>query len=220
MTSFFCCSRCQSLRQALILWASVRHSAANAEDLREAGSIPGLGRSPGGRYGSSLQYCLENALDEGAWQALVHRAAERSDTTEAAYHAAQRRLTLLRLGGPPDTSVQARRRALCRVGFWSQAPPRSLRLWERRCSFDPPRALPSPRFFCKACNTWYHMSRVLTFHAWSWLSWRTECAFNRSPCRPDWSSASIPIDDNQRTSVSLWESRWTCSWWLYIIVVW
>ena len=93
MTSFFCCSRCQSLRQALILWASVRHSAANAEDLREAGSIPGLGRSPGGRYGSSLQYCLENALDEGAWQALVHRAAERSDTTEAAYHAAQRRLS-------------------------------------------------------------------------------------------------------------------------------
>ena len=122
MTSFFCCSRCQSLRQAFILWASplalvVRHSPANAEDLREAGSIPGLGRSPGGRYGSSLQYCLENALDEGAWQALVHRAAERSDRTEAAYHAAQRRLTLLRLSGPPDTSVQARRPALCRVGF-------------------------------------------------------------------------------------------------------
>ena len=122
MTSFFCCSRCQSLRQAFILWASplalvVRHSPANAEDLREAGSIPGLGRSPGGRYGSSLQYCLENALDEGAWQALVHRAAERSDTTEAAYRAAQRRLTLLRLSGPPDTSVQARRPALCRVGF-------------------------------------------------------------------------------------------------------
>ena len=37
------------------------------------GSIPGLGISPGGRHGNSLQYsCLENLMDRGDWQATVH----------------------------------------------------------------------------------------------------------------------------------------------------
>ena len=37
------------------------------------GLIPGLGRSPGGRDGNPLKYsCLENAMDRGAWQAIVH----------------------------------------------------------------------------------------------------------------------------------------------------
>ena len=37
------------------------------------GSIPALGRSPGGEYGSPLQYsCLENPMDRGAWWATVH----------------------------------------------------------------------------------------------------------------------------------------------------
>ena len=32
------------------------------------GSIPGLGRSPGGGHGNPLQYsCLENSMDKGAW---------------------------------------------------------------------------------------------------------------------------------------------------------
>ena len=39
----------------------------------DAGSTPGLGRSPGGGNGIPLQYsCLENSLDSGAWQATVH----------------------------------------------------------------------------------------------------------------------------------------------------
>ena len=39
----------------------------------DPGSIPGLGRSPGEGNGNPLQYpCLENPLDEGAWQATVH----------------------------------------------------------------------------------------------------------------------------------------------------
>ena len=39
--------------------------------------IPGLGRSPGGRHGSPLQYsCLENLRDRGAWQAMVHRVTK------------------------------------------------------------------------------------------------------------------------------------------------
>ena len=38
---------------------------ARAED---SGSIPGLGRSPGGGHGNLLQYsCLENPKDRGAW---------------------------------------------------------------------------------------------------------------------------------------------------------
>ena len=42
----------------------VKNSLANAGDLREVGSIPGLGRSPGGGHGNPLQYpCLENAMD-------------------------------------------------------------------------------------------------------------------------------------------------------------
>ena len=37
-----------------------------------AGSIPGLGRSPGDGNGNPLQYsCLENSKDRGAWWATV-----------------------------------------------------------------------------------------------------------------------------------------------------
>ena len=41
------------------------------------GSIPGLGRSPGGRNGDPLQYsCLKNPPDRGAWQAPVRRVTK------------------------------------------------------------------------------------------------------------------------------------------------
>ena len=40
----------------------------------DAGSISGLGRSPGGGHGNPLQYsCLENSMSKGTWQATVHR---------------------------------------------------------------------------------------------------------------------------------------------------
>ena len=45
----------------------VKNPLANAGDIRDAGSIPGLGRSPGGGHSNPLQYsCLENAMDRGA----------------------------------------------------------------------------------------------------------------------------------------------------------
>ena len=48
-------------------------SACNVGDL---GSIPGLGRFPGGRHGNPLQYsCLENPMDRGAWWATDHGVA-------------------------------------------------------------------------------------------------------------------------------------------------
>ena len=50
----------------------VKNLPANAVDLRDAGSIPGLGRSPGGGHGKPLQYsCLENPMDRGAWGPIV-----------------------------------------------------------------------------------------------------------------------------------------------------
>ena len=61
----------------------VMNLPANAGDLRDTGSIPGLGKFPGGGHGSPLQYsCLENLVDRGAWRATVHGIAE-SDETEA-----------------------------------------------------------------------------------------------------------------------------------------
>ena len=42
--------------------------AGNSGDARYMGSIPGLGRSPGGGHSNPLQYsCLENSMDRGAW---------------------------------------------------------------------------------------------------------------------------------------------------------
>ena len=61
----------------------VKNPPANAGDKREVGSIPGSGRSPEVGNGNPLQYsCLENPVDRGARQTIVHRVAE-SYKTEA-----------------------------------------------------------------------------------------------------------------------------------------
>ena len=55
----------------------VKNPPTNAGDIRDAGSIPGSGRSPGGGYGNSLQYSYqENPMDRGAWRARVHAVAK------------------------------------------------------------------------------------------------------------------------------------------------
>ena len=52
----------------------VKNPPAHAGD---AGSIPGLGRCPGGGNGNPLQHsCLENPMDRGASQATVHRVTK------------------------------------------------------------------------------------------------------------------------------------------------
>ena len=57
-----------------------------AGDIRDMSSVPGLGRSPGGGHGNPLQYSsLENPMDRGAWQTIVHRVTD-LDTTEANKH--------------------------------------------------------------------------------------------------------------------------------------
>ena len=51
-----------------------KESACNAGDL---GAVPGLERSPGKGNGNPLQYFgLENSMDRGAWQAIVHGVAK------------------------------------------------------------------------------------------------------------------------------------------------
>ena len=60
-----------------------KESACNAGDL---GSIPELGRSPEERNGYPLHYsCLENSIDRGAWQAIVHGFAK-SQTRQSNKH--------------------------------------------------------------------------------------------------------------------------------------
>ena len=51
---------------------AVKNLPADAGDIRDMGSIPGSGRSPGKGYDNPLQYsCLENPMDRGAWWAKV-----------------------------------------------------------------------------------------------------------------------------------------------------
>jgi len=57
----------------------VKNLPANAA---AGGSIPGLGRSPGEGNGNPLQdFCWENPMDRGAWQAIVRGVAKESDMT-------------------------------------------------------------------------------------------------------------------------------------------
>ena len=61
----------------------VKSPPAKAGDMRNAGSIPGSGQSPGGRHSNPLQCsCLENPMNRGIWWAVVHRVSE-LDMTEA-----------------------------------------------------------------------------------------------------------------------------------------
>ena len=49
----------------------------NAGDIRDMGSIPGSGRSPGRGHGNPLQYsCQENPMERGAWQTTVPGVAK------------------------------------------------------------------------------------------------------------------------------------------------
>ena len=64
---------CQASRLAL----PVKKLPANAEDIGDAGFVPGLGRSSGVGNGNPLQYSyLGNPIDREAWWAVVHRIAK------------------------------------------------------------------------------------------------------------------------------------------------
>ena len=74
-------------------WASlvllmVENPPASAGGIRDTGSIPGSGRSPGGGHGNPLQYsCLENPMDRGAWRAMVRGVAQsQTQLTQLSVH--------------------------------------------------------------------------------------------------------------------------------------
>ena len=55
----------------------VKNLPANTGDVRDTGSIPGLGRSSLEGHGNLLQYsCLQTSMDRGAWRATVHRVTK------------------------------------------------------------------------------------------------------------------------------------------------
>ena len=54
-----------------------KESACNVGGTRDTGLIPGSGISTGEGNGNPLQYsCLENSMDRGAWQVILHNIAE------------------------------------------------------------------------------------------------------------------------------------------------
>ena len=70
--------------------AAVKNPPANARVTRDAGSIPGLGRSPGVENGNPLQSsCLENSMDQGTRWATVHGVKKSRDMTESQGQAAK-----------------------------------------------------------------------------------------------------------------------------------
>ena len=70
----------------------VKNPPANAGELKDAGSIPGLGRFPGEENGNPLQYsCLEDPMDREAWQATVHRVTK-SWTQLSGFTSVERRM--------------------------------------------------------------------------------------------------------------------------------
>ena len=64
---------------------------AIAGDVRDIGSIPGSGRSPGGGHDNPLQYsCLENPMDREAWRVTVHGVAQsRAQLKQLSMHTAR-----------------------------------------------------------------------------------------------------------------------------------
>ena len=88
------------LHKASQVALGVKNLPVNVGDIRDTGSIPGLGRSPGGGHGNPLQYsCLENPMDRGgAWQATVHRMPESRDLAHIHMHLQDNNLFLSPLG--------------------------------------------------------------------------------------------------------------------------
>ena len=62
---------------ALPCWLSCKELVCRAENIGDAGSIPGSGRFPGEGNGNPLQYsCLGNLMYRGAWEVIVHGVAK------------------------------------------------------------------------------------------------------------------------------------------------
>ena len=77
MTTIYISEKNKLIHGASQVALVVMNPPANAGDVRDARSIPGSGRSPGGGSGCSLQYSyLENPVDRGASWVMVHKFAK------------------------------------------------------------------------------------------------------------------------------------------------
>ena len=66
-------------------WAS--EVGTSAGDVRDTGSIPGSGRSPGRGHGNTLHYsCLETPMDRGAWRATAPGVTQSRTQTDVTGH--------------------------------------------------------------------------------------------------------------------------------------
>ena len=81
LCSLVCWTRCFCILH-LMKYPAGSDGTESACNAWVPGSVPGLGKSPGEGSGYPLQYSwLENFMDRGAWQAIVHGVTE-SGTTE------------------------------------------------------------------------------------------------------------------------------------------
>ena len=71
-------NHCVPVRLGASLMAQwVKNPPTMQETQEMPGSVPGLGRSPGGGHGNPLQYsCLGNHMDRGAWRATAQRVTK------------------------------------------------------------------------------------------------------------------------------------------------
>ena len=66
-----------NVSNSCLLTKIISFSDSKAGDIRDGGSIPGSGRSPGEGHGNPLQYSyLENPMNRGVWWATVNRVAK------------------------------------------------------------------------------------------------------------------------------------------------
>ena len=85
----------------------VKNPSANAGDIKDVGSIPGSGRSPGGGHGNPLQCsCLENPIDRGACWATVHGITKNQTRLKRLSRHARRHVTAVSLGSVCSTRLQ------------------------------------------------------------------------------------------------------------------
>ena len=55
----------------------VKNPSANAGYIKDMGSFPGWGRSPGGGHGNPLHYsCLDKSDEQKSWWATAHRVTK------------------------------------------------------------------------------------------------------------------------------------------------
>ena len=88
---------------------SGKESVCSAGATGDVGSIPGLGRSPGGGHGNSLQYsCLENHKDRGAWRATVCGVTHSRTRLQRLTHACALCMSTLTQKGIEQLSISLR----------------------------------------------------------------------------------------------------------------